>query len=48
METTVGAHDHLGRLGAVQVKKTVRLAEVGCCLGAEELAQEPGAVVPWV
>ena len=47
METTVGARDHLGRLGAVQVKKTVRLAEAGCCLELEELVQEPGAVVLW-
>ena len=31
----------------VQVKKTVRLAEAGCCLELEELVQEPGVAVLW-
>ena len=29
----------------VQVKKTVRLAEAGCCLELEELVREPGVAV---
>ena len=29
------------------MKKTVRLAEAGCCLELEELVQEPGAAVLW-
>ena len=29
------------------MKKTVRLAEAGCCLELEELIQEPGVAVQW-